>query len=447
MKTIKWKRLSIGLLCILIITAITACGNKNPDKDPTSEATTAPIATATSERKPTTATDSAVEGPAAPVPADFGEVDRTPPETLATCDLQPLPILPVSPETDDDWAIGASAEDAKYIIFEYSDFQCPGCSGMAPVIKLFAQDNPNVRLIYRHFPLGFHELAPLAAQAAEAAGAQGKFWEMHDILFTNQAGWGAGEEEAAQAKLTEYAKELGLDMKQFEHALDNGTYAAKVQAQYDEAANLELPGTPAFIFNGVLFPSDMGLSYQGLAAFMDIMESQETLFFDAPPEMTLDMNAEYQATLKTNKGDVLIELWPETAPAHVNNFVFLADEDWYNGAPFFFVQDHFVAVTGDPSGTTVGYPGYACVGEERTFQGQTGLVWMMGNGQFFITLGADAYANLVAAAESQGYPPAEFALVGQVIAGQDVLDTIQRVSPQQPDAPTDVLESVTITKN
>ena len=181
-------------------------------------------------------------------------------------------------------------------------------------------------------------------------------------------------------------------------------------------------------------------------SFMDILDSQEDLFFDAPPEMTLNTEGKYQATLKTSKGDIGVELWPEVAPTYVNSFVFLAEEQWYDGSPFFFVQDNYVAVTGDPTGSTVGYPGYVCSGEERDFHGQTGLLWMMGNAQFFITLGSDAYTNLVLAAESQGYPPAQFALIGEVTEGLSILDDLLRSSPAQPDAPTDVLESITITK-
>ena len=117
-----------------------------------------------------------------------GEV-TAPPQSVGSCTAQPLPELEVRPVDDTDWVKGASAEDAELTIYEYSDFQCPGCGALAPVLQQFLDDNPEVRLVYRHFPLDFHEHAFITAEAAEAAGAQGKFWEMHDMIFENKAEW------------------------------------------------------------------------------------------------------------------------------------------------------------------------------------------------------------------------------------------------------------------
>jgi cyclophilin family peptidyl-prolyl cis-trans isomerase len=231
-----------------------------------------------------------------------------------------------------------------------------------------------------------------------------------------------------------YAEQLDLDIEAFDAALDNGTYREKVQAQYEESLEVGLPGTPSFLFNNVLFPSDIGLSSQGMQSFMGILQNKDEIFFDAPPELTVTSDDTYEALVRTSKGDLRVNLLPESAPTMVNSFVFLASEQWYDGSEFFFVRDNFVAVTGDPTNTTVGYPGYYCAGEEQGTFDRAGLVGMLSNGQFFITLGADAL-------QLDG----QFALIGQVVEGLEVLDELNRVVAGDPNAPVpDVLVSVEI---
>jgi protein-disulfide isomerase/cyclophilin family peptidyl-prolyl cis-trans isomerase len=431
MKKIMWKQWAVVLVAALLLAACKSAGTPEATAVPTEAPTSAPTV-------PPTASDSAA-GPA--VSPELGDpsvpVEVTPPEELGFCEAAPLPELPVRPVDDTDWVKGASVEDAEITIFEYSDFQCPGCSGMYPVLKVFLENNPNVRLVYRHFPLDFHVLSRITAQAAEAAGAQGKFWDMHDLLFDRVQEWNSLSETDMRVKLSEYAGILDLDVEEFDKALDDGTYSAKVTAQYEESRDLGLPGTPTFLYNGVLYPSDIGLSYQGLEAFKSILENRDTLFYSGPPEQTVSAEDKYQAVLKTSKGDITVNLLAASAPTHVNNFVFLAQEAWYNGAEFFFVRDNFVAVTGDPTNSTVGYPGYYCQGEEQGVFDRAGLLGMLSNGQFFITLGADAVQLT-----------GQFALIGQVTDGLDILDDLTRVVVGDPAAPEpDVLQSIMITQN
>ena len=398
-----------------------ACGPM-PTAEPQPTATVQPTAVATSV-PPTTNPD-----PSIPVTV-------SPPAEPGYCELAPLPQLPVRPADSTDWVKGASEQDAAITLYEYADFRCPGCGGMYPIVDLYLEDNPGVRLVYRHFPLDFHQNAFMTSEASEAAGAQGKFWQMHDLLFDRAQEWSVLSAEELSPKLSEYAKELGLDVERFDREMGAGTYKAKVQAAYDEAQSLGLPGTPSFIFNNVLFPSDIGLSYNGLVAFRSILDNQDTLFFDAIPEMTVKVDDAYQATLKTTKGDIVVKLLPEATPTNVNNFIFLAQQNWYNGSDFFFVRDNFVAVTGDPTNSTVGYPGYYCAGEEQQpgFFDRAGLVGMLPNGQFFITLGTDA-AQL----------SSPFAIVGQVLKGFEVLDSLNRLDVGDPSVTPDVLQSIQI---
>ena len=427
MDRITWLRAAMVLAVIFIVGA---CG-QTPAADPAATATVASEpATEEAEATEETETDPESGGEAS------GEV-TAPQQSVGSCAAQPLPELDVRPVDETDWAKGASAEDAELTIYEYSDFQCPGCGALAPVLQQFLDDNPEIRLVYRHFPLDFHDHAFITAEATEAAGAQGKFWEMHDMIFENKAEWEPLSQEESREKMIEYAEALELDMEQFETAMEEGAYRDKIEAQYQESKELGLPGTPSFIYDDVLYPSDIGLSYAGLQMFKDFTDKQEEMFFDAAPEMTIDEEATYQATLKTSKGDIVIELSPQASPTHVNNFVFLAEENWYEGSDFFFVQDDFVAVTGDPSNSSIGYPGYYCEGEQETSDfASAGYVGMLGNGQFFISLGEQA-------SQLNG----QFALIGEVTEGMEIAQNLTRLAVGDPASPDpDVLESVEIVK-
>lgn len=135
-------------------------------------------------------------------------------------------------------------------LIEYSDFQCPACKSAAPAIEGFVEEfGDQFVLEYRHFPLKqIHPNAVIAAKAAEAAGIQGKFWEMHDILFENQAEW--SESFNPERYLRNYAVEIGLNEDLFRIDLDSDEVAERVENDSAEALILELPGTPSFVFNG-----------------------------------------------------------------------------------------------------------------------------------------------------------------------------------------------------
>jgi protein-disulfide isomerase/cyclophilin family peptidyl-prolyl cis-trans isomerase len=342
----------------------------------------------------------------------------------------------MTPVTDEDWSRGASADEAKVTIVEYSDFQCPGCSGIEPTVEELLSKHPEVRLIYRNFPLvTIHDKAFMAAEAAEAAGAQGKFWEMHDKLFGSQSEWSGLSQDDFRKKLDEYAAALELDAAKFTEAMDQHTYKAKVQAQYDEASDkLQLPGTPSFIYDGLVYQMD--LSPQGLEDFITLSSQIKALRHDEIPAMTMDAKKEYLVTLHTSKGDIVIKLFPESAPTQVNNFLALAREKWYDKSQFFFVAPGYVAVSGDPTNTGYADPGYFCTGEDQGVFDRSGLVGITPGAQFFITLGTDA-------SSLSGKLP----LIGQVVEGLDVAKALTVRSPSDPAAPAgDVIESIDITE-
>ncbi len=150
---------------------------------------------------------------------------------------------------NDDWIKGEKT--AKAILIIYSDFQCPACRYYFPILKQLKnnfKDN-ELAIIYRHFPLiTIHKNAEAAAIAAEAAGLQGKFWEMHDLLFENQDEW--ANENKPQKIFLNYAKKLNLDLKKFEIDLNSEELKNKVQNSYTEALSYGLEYTPTFILNG-----------------------------------------------------------------------------------------------------------------------------------------------------------------------------------------------------
>lgn len=137
------------------------------------------------------------------------------------------------------------------ILVEFSDFQCPACQVVQePLAQILGKYEGKVTFVYRHFPLNtIHKNAQLAAQASEAAGMQGKFWEMHDMLFAKQAEWsGLGD---PRATFGGYAKEIGLDEQKFVADIDSQSTKDSVSMDLLAATRYRLSGTPSFFVNGV----------------------------------------------------------------------------------------------------------------------------------------------------------------------------------------------------
>ena len=136
------------------------------------------------------------------------------------------------------------ANPAKVTIVMWSDFQCPFCSRVEPTVKQILDTWPNdVKVVWRNEPLPFHANAKPAAEAAMAANEQGKFWQMHDKMFSNQ-------QALDRASLEKYAQEIGLNMDQFKSALDSGKFRAKVEADAAAGNEVGANGTPTFYING-----------------------------------------------------------------------------------------------------------------------------------------------------------------------------------------------------
>lgn len=140
--------------------------------------------------------------------------------------------------------------EATVTLTEYSDFQCPACGQFYPIVKEILEEfGDDLRFEYKHFPLvTIHRFAVPAAKAAEAAGQQGKFFEMHDKLFENQSTW--SNAASPTIYFYQYAEELGLDMDTFKRQMRSSLIDDKIQAEFDEAREKGLTGTPSFFLNG-----------------------------------------------------------------------------------------------------------------------------------------------------------------------------------------------------
>src|ERR1700682_1391927 len=139
----------------------------------------------------------------------------------------------------------AGPDDAPVTLVEYGDYECPHCGRAHPVVKAVQRQLADqLRFVFRNFPLAeAHPHALVAAQAAESAGAQGRFWEMHDMIFEHQ--------DALELQdLVGYAELLGLDVERFERDLETGTYAKKVRDDFRSGVRSGVNGTPTFFLNG-----------------------------------------------------------------------------------------------------------------------------------------------------------------------------------------------------
>lgn len=157
----------------------------------------------------------------------------------------PSPTLDMAALVDDDAVKGDP--DAPVTIVEWSDYECPFCS------RFYSQtlgqieseyiDTGKVKLVYRDFPLSFHPQAQKSAEAAECAGDQGKYYEMHDMLFEKGVSGGV-------TSFKQYAADLGLDTAEFNECLDSGKHAAEISKDMQDGQAAGIRGTPGFVING-----------------------------------------------------------------------------------------------------------------------------------------------------------------------------------------------------
>lgn len=419
------KNIKLILLVVILGLFVGACSSTAA---PESQATLEPTAASNAEAPSLVSAD--IPAPPTCIP--------DPPRPVA--DPETLAVFSPDPETD--WIKGP--EDAAITILEYADFQCPYCSVASQNLKALLEKYPDdVRVVYRHFPLAsIHDKAIPAAQAAESAGLQDKaaFWEMHDLLYETQSLWSVFSVEEFDAWVIEVATGLGLDPVQFKADYTSEAIVSLAEASWVDGQALGIPGTPYIKINSLY---DADADPQTLIAYVELIKLEEQQYTACPP-LTVDQEAKYLATVETENGSFVIELFADKAPLAVNSFVYLAEDGWFDGITFHRVLPGFVAQTGDPTGTGFAGPGYRFgneVSSDLLFD-REGLVAMANSGpdsngsQFFVTYAAAPSLN-------GGYT-----IFGEVVEGMEVVNSI---NPRDPQGgvdlpPGDLLISITIEK-
>jgi cyclophilin family peptidyl-prolyl cis-trans isomerase len=228
-------------------------------------------------------------------------------------------------------------------------------------------------------------------------------------------------------------------MEQFEADLTSEPVVAIAQEAWEYGQSIGIPGTPFIAINNIPYQGSM--DYDSFVRILEANKLTDRQYTECPP-MIIDPLKQYIATIETEKGDIIIELFPEVAPMTVNSFVFLSEDGWFDGVTFHRVLPNFVAQGGDPSGSGMGGPGYAFKNEtnpDLVFD-RKGLVAMANSGldtngsQFFITYAPTP--NL-----DGGYT-----IFGEVIEGMDVAESLTPRDPQQGGnlPPGDVIITITI---
>lgn len=190
----------------------------------------------------------------------FGAWIATLRETVGIKTMVPFPDMPrMEVSIDDDPMRGS--ESAAVTIVQFAEYQCPYCGKADETVQQILEDyDGKVRMVYRDFPLSFHPRAVPAAIAANCAGEQGKYWEMHGVMMKNQ---GALE----VADLEGYATQVGVDMGTWRTCLDDPKQKAEVMADFEAGQALGVTGTPAFFINGIMLSG--ALPYSMFAQIID----------------------------------------------------------------------------------------------------------------------------------------------------------------------------------
>jgi cyclophilin family peptidyl-prolyl cis-trans isomerase/protein-disulfide isomerase len=367
------------ILSLILILALAACGSGG-DKNKKASAPAAPVSNTA------TPTEAAIQG-----------------------ELVALPGHTLGPD------------NAPVTIVIYGDFQSELCARYARDLETLRQSYPGqIRLIWRHLPdQRAHDKAGLALQASEAAAAQGLFWEMEAQLVTRQAEWRVLPVDEFRTLLNGYASTVGLDVDRFRQALDSDLYAPIINQSLQDAASLDILGAPFLLFNAMPYAGRDDLFGFDEAVRVAVLAHR---YFDQAPDMTIDLDKTYRATIVTDRGDIVLNLFPQQAPIAVNNFVFLARSGWYDDITFHYVLPGYLAQTGDPSNTGRGSPGYTIRDEHDNglLFDREGLVAMAHPYGIPNSAGCEFFITMIASDEWNG----QYTIFGEVVEGMDIVQSL-----------------------
>jgi cyclophilin family peptidyl-prolyl cis-trans isomerase/protein-disulfide isomerase len=320
------------------------------------------------------------------------------------------------PVSDADLSFGPA--DAPVTIIEYCDFQSQGCSTMATIIGELMRNHKDLRFIFRPLPLiGIMDKSDKAVLAALAADEQGKFWVMYDLLFVKYNEWVSLKPEDFNAWAVREAIKAGIDGDQLSAAIKAEKTAARMKSMYEAAKKIGIPKIPLVLINGGLQPPYV-LDYQNMSDTVGLIALGKKQFTSCPA-FNIDPAKQYIATIQTEKGAIVMQLFPDKAPLAVNSFIFLARQGWFNGVTFHRMIPGFVAQAGDPSGTGKGNPGYFFNNEISDLKfDKPGMLAMANSGPD--TNGSQFFITFAPAANLDG----SYTIFGQVISGLDVAEKL-----------------------
>lgn len=333
-------------------------------------------------------------------------------------------FVPVPTPSAADWQTGPP--DAQVTLVAYMDFQCAPCLRMAQSIRAVMARHPGqVRLIVRPFVLEkIEDKAVLATVSALAAGQQGDFWGMYNLLFERANEWRTLTPDEFVSWLSGVADSLGLDVSTFNSAIDDPALSAEVKAETEKAQASGVPGAPFVLFNGRPFLLAGDPTQLEAAVRLTVLESRQV---QAYPALSLRANKTYIARLDTNLGPITIQLFPESAPLAVNSFVFLANQGWYDGCGAYLVVPGSYIETGDPTDTGLGEVGYHFPVESNSVRrfDRPGMVGAVSSGPDAVS--ARFFFSLAPMPQLNG----SRTIFGQVVSGVDILQSLKARQPLQ----------------
>jgi len=333
-------------------------------------------------------------------------------------------LIPADPNfppiTAADWVDGP--DDAAITLTVYDQFDCPGCKYFETQVPLLKEAYGNdFRLVFRHF--FFHENADLPARAAEAAGQQGKFFEVKEFIFGDIENWYGKTGSDFETWLRDTAEIFSLDASRLIDDYNSETIIQKVAQDNEAAKQIGISVTPTVYVNGWKYVSNDNTvpGFEKLTPYFEIikrLKAVEKDTYSSCPDSIINPENTYSATITTTKGDIIVELFADSAPLAVNSFIVLAQDGWYDGNSFITHPDFIFS--GDPSDTGFGFPGYAYIDEldEEKIINEAG--WLVSYSTIPNLNGSGFFISRTPM-EEQG----NRTVFGKVVEGLDVLDQFE----------------------
>ncbi len=355
------------------------------------------------------------------------------------------------------WFPALGSVDAPVTVVEFSEILCGHCrtfnqESLAQILEEYVPTG-QVRYV-GHYMAFDREESKQYLEAAMCAAEQGRYFAFEEAVFERGEGYDLKLEESAEA--------IDLDTQQFNACLEDDRYLEAVRDAMVDATEMGVTSTPTFFVNGQMVvgnrPDEIrrlieeALASGNSSGDNDSEESStmaKTMpenpaarngMYDSPPPMVIDPEKDYVATIETEKGDIVVDLFEARAPKTVNNFVFLAREGFYDNTTFHRVIEDFMAQAGDPTGSGMGGPGYRFTDEfhPELKHDSPGILSMANAGpntngsQFFITFVPTPWLDN------------KHAVFGKVVEGMDVLMSIDVRDPQMAREPGDLIKTIRI---